>query len=78
MSAPTPAQIAQRRRALGITQAQLAQLVRANRVTISRYEIGDYHLPERRAEQIGATLGVLEAAYAVAREVAGRAGAQNG
>lgn len=74
MSIPSPAQLAERRKALGISQARLAELIRSNRVLISYYEVGRYRIPEQRAAQMDAALSILEASFKVAREVAGQAG----
>ena len=73
---PTAAQLAEKRRALGISQRVLAELIRSGRVTIARYETGADRIPERRALQIAATLETLEMGYRAARAVAGEAGQQ--
>lgn len=70
----TPAQLAARRRALGLSQTQLAELIRSGRVTISRWERGVEPYPEQRKAQADAALSVLEASFRVAREVAGSVG----
>lgn len=69
----TPAQLTERRRALGITQEKLAEFIRIDRVNVARWECGMRPLPLRRAEQLDATLTALEVGYQLAREMARRA-----
>ncbi len=50
--------IAERRKALGLTQAELAEKLGADTVTVSRFERGS-HLPSlQRLERIADTLGI--------------------
>lgn len=69
----TPAQLAERRKALGLTQAMLAGLVRTHRVTITLYETGHYHIPERRVKQLASALDGVALGQQIARQ-AGEAG----
>jgi len=48
----TPAQLADRRRAAGLTQQQLADLIGRDHNTISRYELGRLSIPEPTARLI--------------------------
>ncbi len=63
-----------RRRALGISQAKLAQLISMNRVTVGYWECGHHDIPPQRAKAVDAALNVLEASYKVAAEAARQAG----
>jgi transcriptional regulator with XRE-family HTH domain len=50
--------IAERRKALGLTQAELAEKLGADTVTVSRFERGS-HLPSlQRLERVADTLGI--------------------
>lgn len=73
MASTTAAQLAERRRALGLTQAMIAEMIRGKRVTLSYWETHG-KIPERRAKQLDAVLSTLEVGYRAARAVAGEAG----
>lgn len=79
MSTPSiPTQIAEKRRALGISQTLLAELISVGRVNVTRWEGGTRRIPPQRELQIAATLDALALGFQFAREVAaGKAGAQN-
>ena len=74
MASTTATQLAERRAALGITQAHIAELIRIGRVNICRWETGAQAIPPRRAKQLDAVLSTLEVGYRAARAVAGETG----
>lgn len=75
-SVPTPEQLAEQRRRVGISQAQLAELIRTTHTTVFRMEHGARYVSPQAIARAAAALSVLDAAVKVAREVAERAGQQ--
>jgi len=42
----SPSELRRRRKELGLTQRELAKLLRVNLMTVSRWERGDHRIPE--------------------------------